>query len=109
MVEALKAIVEKRKQSGSEESIGMVECDEVTVRSRISLEITDGDNSNSKEPLPLSAFVTLVCFFMQVAALVHVEIVKQTRLRPKMHFLSHCLSFLTSGLLCIEVFVRWMS
>ena len=59
-----------------DDSFEMEECDGMVIHVRTALENT-AEHSNDEEPLPLAAFITLVCFFLQVASLVHVNI--QTR------------------------------
>lgn len=72
IVEEVKNKVEERKQP-TENMIEMNECESPMVLSRRSFEDSTKP-SNKRKPLPLSAFITLVCFYLQVASLVHVDV-----------------------------------
>ena len=64
VITAIKKVLESRKTNNNESNE-----DEISIRSR-NIEVDEGQPG---EPLELSAYVTMVFFYFQIAALVHVK------------------------------------
>ena len=86
VVEMVKKKFEERKLHTLDDQNELEEVVSSLVQVRTSIGNT-AEDLNNKEPLPVTAFVTLVCFFFQVASLVHVDV--QSRNISKMDDVSY--------------------
>ena len=76
IIEELSNKCAKKQRDPTDETGEIEDCDGMVIQVRSSSENTM-ESSTVHEPIPITAFITLVCFYLQVASLVHVNV--QTR------------------------------